>query len=140
MSYCLSRTPATIGKRYPHRRITSPATRPLHPDTSTQPPQSNTPEKRPLFQAPARKALRVRPEPVSGDDGTRTRNLPQAKRARYQLRHIPKRPEPKRKEIKHRKQSRNQANKHSWFRHQATTDTQQPRPLTTSTGWRNRTP
>ena len=28
MSYYLSRTPATIGKRYPLHRITSPATRP----------------------------------------------------------------------------------------------------------------
>jgi len=28
MSYYLSRTPATIGKRYPPHRITSPATRP----------------------------------------------------------------------------------------------------------------
>ena len=34
------------------------------PGANTQPPQSDTHEKHHLFQAPARKALRVRPEPM----------------------------------------------------------------------------
>ena len=64
VSYCLHRTPATLGKRYPHRSGFSPCYSATRTGASTQPLQAALSKKCYLFQVPVRKALRVRPEPI----------------------------------------------------------------------------
>lgn len=49
VSYCLHRTPATLGKRYPHRSGFSPCYLATHPGTITQPLQTTLPKKCHLF-------------------------------------------------------------------------------------------
>ena len=92
MSYYLSRTPATIGKRYPLRKGFKPCYSATRPGASTQPPQSDTPEKRHLLQAPARKALRVRPEPTVEKTGLEPVTSRKPSGRTTKLCYIPKRP------------------------------------------------
>lgn len=85
MSYYLSRTPATIGKRYPLRKGFKPCYSATRPGASTQPPQSDTPEKVSPASSTCTKGAKGEARTHSGEDGTRTRNLPQAKRAHHQI-------------------------------------------------------
>lgn len=62
------------------------------PGASTQPPQSDTPEKHHLFQAPARKALRVRPEPMVEKTGLEPVTSRKPSGRTTKLCYIPKRP------------------------------------------------
>lgn len=85
MSYYLSRTPATIGKRYPLRKGFKPCYLVTRPGASTQPPQSDTPEKVSPVSSTCTKGAKGEARTHGGEDGTRTRNLPQAKRAHHQI-------------------------------------------------------
>lgn len=55
------------------------------PGTNTQPPQSDTPEKVSPVSSTCTKGAKGEARTHGGEDGTRTRNLPQAKRAHHQI-------------------------------------------------------
>lgn len=99
VSYCLHRTPATLGKRYPLRKGFSPRYSATYPSANTQPLQATLLRKRHLFQAPVRKALRVRPEPIVEKTGLEPVTSRKPSGCTTKLCYIPKRPEPKRKEL-----------------------------------------